>query len=366
MNPARLFGHCAWAVFTIAFVAACGGSASNAPGVAGAQTGAVGLIVTDNPTEDFDEILVTFSCARLLGDDGQVTIFEGEETFDLLSLRDVTELFAVNDSVPVGTYSKIRLCVDDVELVSRDEYGDASQQVRKLLGNGKLDLSPRGDFYLGPEQTVLVQLDWDAEKSVKFNGNGPDNVSLRPVVFLDIIGVDLPELGKLLRLHGVIRDLDREERNFELCQTHFLRDADDDEDDVDDIRDGCVEVVLEDDASIFDSNGDAVTVDDVENGDEATVFGRVLRAVPLDDDDCAVVWASGHANCNRCAHRRVRQVLLHPFPSPGMDHLSSSSCRHRRCRLHWYIVRANVLYRPSVRSVAKGESGDLCGDRALT
>lgn len=284
MIPIKLFTHCLWVVVTVVFLVACSGGGSSGPGVAAVQTGTVGLIVTDNPTDEFDEILVTFSCAKLLGDDGQVTIFEGEETFDLLSLRDVTELFAVNDSVPVGTYSKIRLCVEDVELISRDDNGDeTSRQVRKLLGNGKLDLNPREDFYLGPDQVVLARLDWDAEKSIKFNGKGPDNVSLRPVVFVDIIGKDLPDLDKLLRLHGVIRDLDRDERDFELCETHFLRDGDDD---YDDIRDGCVEVVLEDDASIFNIDGEPVTLADVENGDEATVFGRVLRAVPFDDDDC--------------------------------------------------------------------------------
>lgn len=290
MKPVKLFAHCLWAVITVIFVVACsgggGGGGGSVPGVAAAQTGTVGLIVTDNPTEEFDAILVTFSCAKLLGDDGQVTIFEGEETFDLLGLRDVTELFAVNDKVPVGTYSKVRLCVEDVELISRDDDGnEISSEVRKLLGNGKLDLNPRGDFDLGPDQTVLIQLDWDAEKSIKFNGPLKKNVSLRPVVFVNIIGKDLPELGKLLRLHGVVQDLDREERDFELCETHFLRDEDDEDSEADDIRDGCVEVVLEDDASIFNIDGEPVMLDAVENGDEATVFGRVLRAVPFDDDD---------------------------------------------------------------------------------
>ncbi|MGI9330748.1 MAG: DUF4382 domain-containing protein [Gammaproteobacteria bacterium] len=258
-------------------LAACGGGGGGGGGAApGVQTGSVGLVLTDNPTDYYDEILVTISCVRLLGDDGQVTIFQGEETFDLLKLREVTELFAVNDRVPAGTYSKIRLCVEDVELIEIDDQGNkTSSQVRKLLGNGKLDLNPRGSFEVRPGETLLIQADWDAEKSIKFNGQPPNNVSLRPVVFVDIVGVDIPDLDKLLRLHGVIKEINRDLELFLLCGTHF---GDDDEVSIDfGDRGGCVNVSVRDGTSIFSEAGQPVTLDDVEVGDQATVFGRVLR-----------------------------------------------------------------------------------------
>jgi len=268
-------------------LAACGGGGGGgaAPGV---QTGSVGLVLTDNPTDYFDEILVTVSCVRLLGDDGQVTIFQGNETFDLLKLREVTELFAVNDRVPVGTYNKIRLCVEDIELIEIDDQGNVtSSQVTRLLGNGKLDLNPRGSFQVLPGETLLIQADWDAEKSIKFNGQPPNNVSLRPVVFVDIVGVDIPDLDKLLRLHGVIREINRDLDLFLLCGTHF---GDDDAVSIDfGDRGGCVNVSVRDGTSIFSEAGEPISLDDVEVGDQATVFGRILRPEPLDPEELPAV-----------------------------------------------------------------------------
>ena len=60
----------------------------------------------------------------LVGKDGQVTLFEGEQTLDLLQLADFSELFAVSDQVPPGTYSKIRLQVSDLVLRDTDRDED--------------------------------------------------------------------------------------------------------------------------------------------------------------------------------------------------------------------------------------------------
>lgn len=133
------------------------------------------MFVTDAPSTEFSQILVTFTCAKLLGDqDGQITIFEGLETFDLLSLRETTELFVTNPSVPAGHYRKLRLCVREIELIRRDDRGMIiERQQARVLGGAKLDLMPRGGFDVMGQRSLLVELDWDAEKSLELTGHGP-------------------------------------------------------------------------------------------------------------------------------------------------------------------------------------------------
>lgn len=262
------------------------------PPAAAADTGSVSVLITDAPSAAFSQILVTFTCAKLLGDqDGQITIFEGVETFDLLGLRETSELFVTNPSVPAGHYSKLRLCVREIELIKRDDRGViVERQQARVLGGGKLDLLPRGGFEVMGGRSLLVELDWDAEKSLKLHGKGPDRFSLRPVVFVRMRLGELPPRDKLLRFGGVVENLERDIGRFDLCGTHFeqehetaLQPLTDDHDPRDGVRRGCVGVDVGDATSIFAESGDPVGLDDVFNGDEATVFGRALRAVPLDE-----------------------------------------------------------------------------------
>jgi len=88
-------------------------------GVALNGTGTVAVVVTDGPTDEFVKVFVTVARVDLLREGGgrHGTIFEGEETFDLLSFESVSAPFVIADDVPAGTYSKIRLELSDIELV---------------------------------------------------------------------------------------------------------------------------------------------------------------------------------------------------------------------------------------------------------
>jgi hypothetical protein len=79
--------------------------------------GAASVFLTDAPRDDFDEILVTITCLQLLGGGAPVSIFCGRETVDLKDLENFSDLFVYAEDVPVGTYSKIRMCVNKIELV---------------------------------------------------------------------------------------------------------------------------------------------------------------------------------------------------------------------------------------------------------
>jgi len=275
------------------FLTACGGgggsdggSSTNSGSTAG--TGSVGLLLTDGPTDDFDEVNITIVKAELLSDSGRVTIFQGNETVNLLDYRNDSRIFSLDPSVPAGTYEKIRLTLSKIELV-KCEDGAVIQPVDvdtcvntipdddqpRLTGNKKLDLNPRGDFMVHSGNVLMVEIDIDANKSIHIVETGNGKYQFRPVVFIKIITKDNP--GKNVRVHGIIEDLDPADREFEICsrEINLLPGIDDLDKDT-----ACVDVTYNDGTSIF-KDGVSVGPGALRDGDEATVFGH-LR---LDDED---------------------------------------------------------------------------------
>ena len=126
--------------------------------------------------------------------------------YDLLNLRpeddqDAGELIAVED-VPAGLYAKIRLEVEDVRGVTVQPDGSTKETPFKL-SSGKIDLNPRGQFYVEANTTIAITLDIDCDKSIHISGN---HINFRPVVFVDIESA--AQLERCPRfLHGTISAL---------------------------------------------------------------------------------------------------------------------------------------------------------------
>jgi hypothetical protein len=244
-------------------------------------TGTVGIFMTDGPTDDYDGVLITVLSILLLGEDGQEEIWSGEETFDLLDLEHYADLFAINDEVPVGTYDKIRLRVKDVTLV-RGEDDDPELIPVKLPANGKIDLNPRGTFEVEADGLLLLKIDIDAKRSIHVVETGKGGFRFRPVVFVDVLGI--AELDKLIRVHGVVRDLERDDGDFELCELDIVVDPRIDDDDFDEEQ--CVDVEADEDTGFFSGqDGTEITLDQLSEGDEATVIGFLGIEREDDDDD---------------------------------------------------------------------------------
>jgi hypothetical protein len=266
----RVFRFFAIPVVTL-FLFACGGGGSGSGGggttVSPAGTGTVTLLVTDGPSDDFDAINLSVVRAELFSDSGKVTLFSGEKTFDLLQLKNVTEIFSVTN-VPNGTYNRIRLTLTSIELVKKD----GTRAYPKLPGNGKLDLNPRGSFVVRAGSTVLIQLDMDAEKSVKVAGSGNgQNYQFRPVVFVKIVANQFDT--KLVRLRGTVNSLDTLEGTFDLCRIEVQGLLLDDNEEDGEQYCVMVDTVLAS-ASFFDINGDPTDIHTFENGDIVTAVGR--------------------------------------------------------------------------------------------
>jgi hypothetical protein len=270
------------AAFTLTACGGGGGSAS-APGPSDA-TATVGVLITDAPVGKWDEAIATITSVTLIGDDGQVQLFSGSQTLDLLKLADFSELFAVSDDVPPGRYSKIRLQLSDLVLndINPDTGEVIDSEQPQLVGNGKIDLNPRNSFVLRGGDVIFIELDFDMEKSLKITETGNGKLIIRPVVFVDI-RTERPQ-GRLSRVHGEITEIDPLTGDFRLCQTVYVSTRDDDEPNDAFGAEGrrCVTVSSDDDTGIFGEDGLPQAFEDLAVGEEATVIGR-LR--PLDDEE---------------------------------------------------------------------------------
>ena len=286
-------------------LAACGGGGGSAS-VSGSSTPAagnatVGVLITDAPSSQWDQAIATITSVVLIGNSGQVTLFSGSRTVDLLKLRDFSELFAVSDQVPAGSYSKIRLRLSDLVLNDLDASGNVIASVHpQLVGNGKIDLNPRGPFTLKGGDVIFVELDFDMDKAFKLTTTGNGKIILRPVIFVNIRTAAVS--GRLTRIHGEITDIDDGDGALRLCQSRFASatgHGDEDDDDHEDAdhdhgdfsADHCVTVRTDTDGitGIFDTDGLPQAFSGLAVGEEATVVGRLRpldpAPTPYHDDD---------------------------------------------------------------------------------
>jgi len=248
---------------------ACGGGGSGgapaavAPPVAGTSTGTIGLLITDAPVDSLSEINLDVTEAILIGDMGQQTIFEGSKTINLLDLANFNEPIVFGE-VEAGSYSKIRLRIENIELVEADT---GITHHPKLPANGKIDLLDQGGFAVFPGRTVLVEIDIDANKSIHVVGTGSDKYLFRPVVKVNVLDGGLP--SKLARLEGVVAEIFNDPAgSFLLCHAEQA--------------DSCIIVNTSEDTSIFDAEGKPTTVDVLAVNDPVVVIGRFRHE---DDDD---------------------------------------------------------------------------------
>lgn len=273
----RRFGPGSLLIGVLLALGGCGGGGGDGGSPASAAPATVGVLITDAPTLAVDEALATITRVELLGGGAPVVLFRGTQTLDLLKLGDFSELFAVSDTVPPGTYSKIRLRLSDLVLNRLDpETGAVIESIHpQLVGNGKIDLNPRGPFTVGPGEVIFVELDFDMDKALKITttGNG-GKVIVRPVVFVDI-HTDRAA-GRLARVHGRITAVDFTAATLRLCQTGFASRWEDGP--VTGLDDGhCLTVHTDAATGVFDTEGLPQDFAGLEVGEEATAIGRLAR-----------------------------------------------------------------------------------------
>ncbi|HET7203729.1 MAG TPA: DUF4382 domain-containing protein [Steroidobacteraceae bacterium] len=273
-NPLRSLRHFAGlgaAATAALLLAACGGGgggdgaddASNAR----PDTGSVAVLFRDAPVDEFCEVRATVTGIDLLGADGPTNIFTGERTVNVLAMRNMTDFFTVDPSVPIGSYEKVRLTLSDLALVECNgdvPEPEADWEHPNLPGNGKLDLNPRGSFEVIGGEMLVIELDMDMEKSLHAHQAGNGKWLFRPVIFVTI----RPDDTHLVRVFGAARNVGS--TSFELCPIEPVSTMDGHT-----MTPGseCLDVFTDADTGIFDESGDRTDLGTLANDDLLTAIG---------------------------------------------------------------------------------------------
>jgi len=256
-------------------LSACGGSGSSdsigtsAQGDSDSSGNArIGLIFTDATTLDYTRALVTFTKVELVGENQRVTLFSGEQALDLLRLPDFYEFVDTAD-VPPGNYKSVWITATDVSLVSQDSEGNETITEAKLP-SGTIKVLSKSGFSIDAGDVLFLEVDFDMHKALKLTETGSGKVILRPVIFANIYS-QIPR-NKFIRVHGTVGNLSGQ--SFDLCQTHMITDLDGS---VPEGEGRCFKVAADAEVGVFADTGLPIPIEQLEDGNSATVIGRLTR-----------------------------------------------------------------------------------------
>ncbi|HYW50281.1 MAG TPA: DUF4382 domain-containing protein [Gemmatimonadaceae bacterium] len=173
-------------------LAACNDSTGNA------GNGTLTLRITDAPIGNVESAKIWVSRSYLIGgsdeNGGQITISNEKAEYELLSLQNGVTAALGSASIPVGTYSQLRLVVDSakVTLVDGITFSDGSStRVLKVPSGSQSGLKVNfAPVQITAGETVLVA-DFDVSRSFVFQGprNAPNSVSFKPVIHATVQNV---------------------------------------------------------------------------------------------------------------------------------------------------------------------------------
>jgi hypothetical protein len=199
-------------------------------------------------------------------------LFQGSEPIDLLDLTNYSEPIIFGE-VNAGIYTKLRLVINDLELVSHD---GSRSEFPKLPANGKIDLLDPSGIEILPGRTLIAEIDMEANKAIHIVSAGNSGkYQFRPVVKANFMDGDLGNLpNKLARLEGTASNVDAA-GTFVLCDVES--------------PDSCIDVSTNVDTSVFDVDGLDTEFGTLMNGDAVVVIGSysvdgniLLNAVVLE------------------------------------------------------------------------------------
>ena len=284
MNSLTTYARSACALAALMVFSACGSGGEESsvtdtaspPGAAAPTgTGTVGLILTDMPNGDFSQVVAEVRSVALLDREGGVEIFStadgGQPTsVDLLALENFNEVFAITGGVPAGTYDRIRLVLDTVTLYATE--GAAGVPVQ-LPDSGSVDIKPREKIIVGADGILMLELDIDAEKSIKVVQRKEETLyRFMPVITVDTSDRTDDVVGtKLTWLHGDISSIHADNSGLVVCQKKRRSDPVRGST----VKDRCVAVATGDQTSVFQPNGDPGDLVGVSVGDPLTAIGQL-------------------------------------------------------------------------------------------
>lgn len=236
-------------VITCFLLVGCDSGGNGEPGIVsgGSGSGSVALFLADHPTDEYASIFLCIERITLIPFTGNSYIlFESDRhdgyPVDLLKYREKDFLFTVRDDVPEGFYKKIRLEISEVTARAKPGLNPVPCETNIKLPSGKVDLNPRGGFWVKSDEILSIRLDIDANKSFALHQAGKSGKCIfRPVVFVDIEPVydfiKCPDIlkGEIIDVYSdngivdyFISDLDGNRRDIKVELSDITRIFDDD------------------------------------------------------------------------------------------------------------------------------------------
>lgn len=145
-------------------------------GCSSTKTGNLKLYLTDQPIPDVEHIFITISeiSVKKEGEEAFVSVWEGEKTYDLLSLRDREELILDID-LEQGSYTHIKVVIVSAAIVIDGQTFGLSIPVLAVIIPAVFTIMEDG--------TTEVILDFEAENSIEVVIGGQSYV-LRPIIIV--------------------------------------------------------------------------------------------------------------------------------------------------------------------------------------
>lgn len=258
---------------TLLALSGCGGSGGSNPAGDQQPTGmtspdaVLGVLLTDAPSDDVEQVIATFKRIELVGPDQTVVVFEGAETVDLLELPDAYELFTVS-AVPAGTYDLVRIEIGDVKVVTRDESDNLIETPVTLP-------APVIDVMLVPPVTIaegavlFLEIDFDVNKALERMHEEGGDLILEPVIFVEID--DEAPQNKITRIHGEVSAVT--DTGFRICDTQLVSSTDSKRRSLS----ACADVAVDELTTYFGPAGTPILMSAIEIGDPVTVVGHIDR-----------------------------------------------------------------------------------------
>ncbi len=143
-------------------------------------TGNFQIYLKDQPIDNAEEVLVTISEINVQKEDeGFITLWSGEKTYDVLKLRNKEEKI-IDITLEAGTYTQIRLVVTDGQIVISGE----SHEMKVPSLEVKIPLV----FNIMEDGATEILLDFEAEHSIHVaNAGQSERYILRPVIRVENI-----------------------------------------------------------------------------------------------------------------------------------------------------------------------------------
>ncbi|MBI3790570.1 MAG: DUF4382 domain-containing protein [Gemmatimonadetes bacterium] len=184
---------------TAALVLAVGAFAACTDSPTNASTGTLNVQLTDAPVDRVQSAVVWISRVYLIGGSdttgGQVTISNTPTQFDLLNLQSGVTTSLGTATIPVGTYTQMRMIVDSARVTLKAPLTFVGGSAVKMLTvpSGQqtgVKVVFGAPLVITPGQTVLVA-DFDVARSFVMTGPiaAPTGVLFKPVIHATVTNV---------------------------------------------------------------------------------------------------------------------------------------------------------------------------------